>query len=219
MRLFELQNTIDDQLEKTAQGIGRPQPGTQNGLGPATAGQPPMGGTTFGAAPDGGLGDPMGAGGMPGMSGDPQNMPDLPDGAGATDQELDTDRLAKIDARVQMAVIGHPYLTDYEHKERAPSSPLRIMTMPMEDLMAIRNKAKAEIMKRTMSSEVGQFARPDAKFYQDLLSFTEKLIDAKKTATKDHPHRDRKEIKKVQTQKQPESKTKAGPVKHNPNKS
>jgi len=218
MRLYELQNDIDAQLDKTAQGIGKPQPGSatsiqQGGTGGVPGPMDPMG------APMGGA--PMMGGGMGGdpMMGQQQNQPPLPDGVGPTDQDLDVDRVAKISDAVLAAVSGHPYVTDYNHRDtKKPTHPLQLISAGMEDLSKVRNLAKVKIMNKTIRNEVGMFDSPDAKFYQDLLSFSERVMDAKKQAAKDQPHRDMKDQKKVQTQHRPESKVKAGEFRHNPNK-
>jgi len=215
MRLYELQNNIDDQLEKTAQGIGKPQPGTatsiqQGGMNPMGGGMDPMG------AP---MGDPMMGGVPPAGMGQEQNQPPLPNGVGPTDQDIDADRVAKVDDAVIAAASGHPYMTDYNHRDtKKPTHPLQLISAGMEDLRKVRNLAKVKIMNKTIRNEVGMFDRPDAKFYQDLLSFAERVMDAKKQAAKDHPHRDVKSQKQVQTQHRPESKVKPGEFRHNPNK-
>lgn len=211
MHLYELQNNIDDELEKTAQGIGKPQPGTATSI--QQGGMNPMG------APMGG--DPMMGGGMGGdpMMGQQQNMPPIPDGAGPTDQDIDADRVAKVDDAVLSAVSGHPYVTDYNHRDtKKPTHPLQLISADMGDLSRVRNLAKVKIMNKTIRNEVGMFDRPDARFYQDLLSFVERVMQSKKQAAKDHPHRDQQHTKKVQTQVRPESKTKPGEFRHNPNK-
>lgn len=210
MKLYELRNNIDDQLNNTAAAIGKTRPGQMNGIGPQMGGSDALGGPQ--GAPGGMQPDPMGNP-MGGEQMDP-NQPDLPMGAGPTDADMDAERIAKIDASTIAAVSGMPYVTDYVHRdEKSPTHPLQIASASMEDLMSIRNVARAEMLNRSISNQFGLFDRPDTKFYQDLLSYVERVIDMKKQETKNNPGSN-KEHKPARVQKQPEPKTKAGEFKH-----
>jgi len=70
-----------------------------------------------------------------------------------------------------------------------------------------RNKANIE----SFNGDLGAMDNPDIKFFQDLVSFVDKIIEVKKSATKEHT--DKKAGKTSKPEKRPESKTKAGEFK------
>ena len=83
--------------------------------------------------------------------------------------------------------------------------------MQMDDLQSLRTMARNKANIESFNGDLGAMDNPEIKFFQDLVSYVDKLIEVKKSATKEYT--DDKQGKTAKHEKRPESKTKAGKVK------
>jgi hypothetical protein len=191
---------IDKELEKTASDIGKTK---QLGQGDDTGDNP--GG--FGAAPD------PAAGQSPLQAGEEDPLAtDDPLASDATDDAEDEMLMQKVDEILIAAAKTHRYATTYNHTDNSKIHPYKILSMSIDELQSLRLMARNKFNLETFNGNVGSADNPDINFFQDLVSFADKVLDVKKSSTKEH--RSKREGKTAKHEKRPESKTKAGKAKH-----
>ena len=197
---------IDRDLEKTAGDINNANGAGRDNEIPADAGGE-MGAGDFGAAPNPAAGEsPL----QMGDEGD-QLAADDPLGTAATDEEEDEMLMKKVDSVLVSAAKGHPYTRNYNHEDKSKIHPYKILSMQMDDLQSLRTMARNKANIESFNGDLGAMDNPEIKFFQDLVSYVDKLIEVKKSATKEYT--DDKQGKTAKHEKRPESKTKAGKVK------
>jgi hypothetical protein len=197
---------IDRDLEKAATDIGNATGAGQDNEIPGDAAGG-MGAGEFGAAPNPADGEsPL----QMGDEGDPLATDDEL-GAGATDEEEDEMLMKKVDSVLVSAAKGHPYARNYNHEDKSKIHPYKILSMQMDDLQSLRTMARNKANIESFNGDLGAMDNPDIKFFQDLVSYVDKLIEVKKSATKEYT--DDKQGKTAKHEKRPESKTKPGKVK------
>ncbi len=194
---------IDNDLEKAAGEISK---STGAGQDDETAG---MGGeNAFGDAPNPEAGEsPLQAG----DEADPLATDD-PLAAGETDEEEDEMLMKKVDSILVSAAKGHPYTRNYSHEDKSKIHPYKILSMQMDELQSLRTMARNKANIESFNGDLGSMDNPEIKFFQDLVSYVDKLIEVKKSATKEYTNgKQGKNVKKPE--ERPESKTKPGEVK------
>jgi len=166
--------------------------------------------------------DGMDDDGMGGMDDDFGEM--SPDGMeGEGEDEADPIQAKDIDSEVVSSVHGMSYLDDYRHEDNSKIHPMRILQMEMNELEDLHKLVKAKIINTTIMSEPGSsYADPGAKFFTDLLSFVDKVIDGAKKVVQDSEEDSKSDADKVSN---PKPKMQNAPknnetkeFKHNPNK-
>jgi hypothetical protein len=194
---------IDNDLEKAAGEISK---STGAGQDDETAG---MGGDAgFGDAPNPEAGEsPLQAG----DEADPLATDD-PLAAGETEEEEDEMLMKKVDSVLVSTAKGHPYTRNYSHEDKSKIHPYKILSMQMDELQSLRTMARNKANIESFNGDLGSMDNPEIKFFQDLVSYVDKLIEVKKSATKEYT--DGKQGKNVKKpEERPESKTKPGAVK------
>ena len=194
---------IDNDLEKAAGEISK---STGAGQDDETAG---MGGENqFGDAPNPEAGEsPLQAG----DEADPLATDD-PLAAGETDEEEDEMLMKKVDSILVSAAKGHAYTRNYAHDDKSKIHPYKILSMQMDELQSLRTMARNKANIESFNGDLGSMDNPEISFFQDLVSYVDKLIEVKKSATKEYT--DGKQGKNVKKpEERPESKTKPGAVK------
>jgi hypothetical protein len=82
----------------------------------------------------------------------------------------------------------------------------------MDELQSLRTMARNKANIESFNGDLGSMDNPEIKFFQDLVSYVDKLIEVKKSATKEYTNgKQGKNVKKPE--ERPESKTKPGEVK------
>lgn len=197
MYLYELQaSTIDKELEDTARTIGKGgQPSDPNA---------PQGAPEASTGPMTDPNDPLG--------GEEPNMPDPGMLDDPSADEIEIAKTKKIDSYVVASIKGHPYISDYRHRSNSKISPDKIIQMDMDQLVQLRNLVRNKISLNSINDQFGLYDDPGMKFYQDMISFVEKIIDGKKLATKNLPNKS-SSGKKVSFKNADEPNTKPGKVK------
>lgn len=195
--LYELQAAqIDRELEQTADQIGRVsgrnQPADPGGLG-------------GGFDATGEFGDSMAA---------PQDQsllqqqqpedPDLPPLGGIEDAEKEERMAKKVDTSVIAAVKNMPYVKNYRHQESSRVHPFQILQMPIDELNQLRNIVRNKINMDSFTDEVGIYDSPDARFYQELLSYVDKALETQRSSLKGHT--DKRDGKTAKFKKREQSK-------------
>jgi len=173
MFLYELRSAdIDRELEQTAGDIER-----AGSAGQPTAGSlgPEMG--TMGAAQQ-----------QPGAF--PQNEPQVPSIGAETPTPVEDDIFKKkVDSYLLSAVKGMDFVSKYQHRERSPSHPYRILQKDTDELNHLRDRLRGKINMIGMETPIGGFDNPEGKYFQDMLAFVDRVLSLKKRITK--PGRDR----------------------------
>lgn len=199
---------IDRDLEKTAGDIAQSS-ALRGGDETAMQGQDGMSPGEFGNAPD-----PM-AGQSPLQQQDnPELAADDPMGAEPTDDEQDEMLMQKVDSILVNAAKGHPYSRKYKHPDNSKIHPYKILGMQMDELQQLRTMARNKANLDTFNGELGAYDNEDITFFQDLVSFVDKVIATKKSQTKEYD--DKKQGKTAKAEKRKDSKTKPGKVKKQP---
>jgi len=196
---------IDRDLDKAAGEISAATgPGQDAGGQNAEAGAE----AGFGDAPDPAAGEsPLQAG----DEADPLATDD-PLASGETDEDEDEMLMQKVDSILVSAAKGHPYARNYKHDDKSKIHPYKILSMQPDELQSLRTMARNKANIESFNGDVGAMDNPDIKFFQDLVSYVDKLIEVKKSATKEYSNG--KQGKNVEKPKErPESKTKPGAVK------
>ena len=207
-RLDELASAdIDRELEQTAAEIGKTNSlagGDETAAGIGAGDN--LGAGEFGAAPDPALGQSP-------LQGDDTGelAADDPLASGATDDAEDEMLMAKVDEILIAAAKGHPYASGYKHQEKSKIHPYKILGMSIDELQSLRTMARNKFNLESFNGEVGAADNPDIKFFQDLVSFVDKVLEVKKSSTKEH--KDKKEGKTAKFSKRDEPKTKPGKAK------
>lgn len=205
-KLSEASADIDGELEKAASEIGKATGAGQDDEVPADAAGE-MGADEFGAAPNPEAGEsPL----QMGDEGD-ELAADDPLAAGVTDEEEDEMLMKKVDSVLVSAAKGHPYARNYKHDDASKIHPYKMLSMQMDELQSLRTMARNKANIESFNGDIGAMDNPEIKFFQDLVSYVDKLIEVKKSATKEYS--DGKQGKNAKTEKRPESKTKPGKVK------
>ena len=130
---------------------------------------------------------------------------------GATDEEQDEMLMQKVDSVLVSAAKGHPYARGYNHEDNSKIHPYKILGMQMDELQQLRTMARNKANMETFNGELGAMDNPDIKFFQDLVSFVDKIIEVKKSATKEY--KDKKEGKTATAEQAPAPKTQPGKAK------
>ena len=207
-RLDELASAdIDRDLEKAAGDISK-----ATGAGQDTEADPGMG-ADMGAGDFGDAPNPE-AGASPlqqGQDDGTELAADDPMAAGMPDEAEDEMLMKKVDSLLVSAAKGHPYARNYKHDEGSKIHPYKILSMPMDELQQLRTMARNKANIESFNGDIGAMDNPDIKFFQDLVSYVDKLIEVKKSATKEYS--DKKQGKTAKHEKRPENKTKPGAVK------
>lgn len=197
---------IDNDLEKAAGEISKATGGGQDdetaGMGAGDAGG------AFGDAPN------PEAGASPLQMGDEggELATDDPLGTAETEEEEDEMLMKKVDSVLVSAAKGHSYTRNYDHDDKSKIHPYKILSMQMDELQSLRTMARNKANIESFNGDLGSMDNPDIKFFQDLVSYVDKLIEVKKSATKEYT--DGKQGKNVKPpEEREESKTKAGKVK------
>ncbi len=196
---------IDSKLEKSANEVGQASAlssgdETAAGLGMGDN----LGAGEFGAAPD-----PL-AGQSP-LQSQGNLAADDQLGTEPTDDEQDEMLMQKVDSILLAAVKGHGYAKSYRHPDNSKIHPYKILGMQMDELNQLRTMARNKANMETFDGELGAYDNPDITFFQDLVSFVDKVIDVKKSSTREHT--DKKQGKTAKFDQQEEPKTKAGKAK------
>ena len=199
---------IDRELEKTAGEVGKASAlagGDETAAGQGAGDN--LGAGDFSGAPDPAAGEsPLQAGDDPG-----ELAADDPMGTEATDEEEDEMLLQKVDEILIAAAKGHTYARGYRHPDNSKIHPYKILSMSMDELSSLRTMARNKFNLESFNGEVGAADNPDIKFFQDLVSFIDKVLEVKKSSTKEH--KDKKEGKTAEFDQMEEPKTKAGKAK------
>lgn len=204
-RLFE--QDLEQELEQVAKGIASGQQDPQGGVGG-------LGGAQTEPGLPGGLdgmnqaADPT-LGQAPGQ--DPLNVPDEAPLAGDDDLEADEALQKKVDTALVSATRNHPFNTKWRHDEKSKIAPYRILSYQPDDLYRLRTASRNLYQKETMSDRFGAYDSDTVRFYGDLISFVERVLDVKKTSTKDVKNKE--EGKTASFDKADSPKTQAGKVK------
>lgn len=177
--LREQATDIDSRVRDTAQQVRR-------GVGMGAGETDDLTAGTFGQAPDPTAGQSPLQQQQP--EGEEQDLlqPDLAPGEAPTDDELDELMMKSVDSAVISAVKGMPYTDSYRHEETSKIHPYRIMQMTADELNQLRTMARNKLNMETFSGRLGVYDSPDVKFFQDLVSFVDKVIETKKKVTKGH---------------------------------
>lgn len=193
---------IDNELEKAASEIGKATGAGKDNEVPADAGD-----EQFGAAPN------PEAGASPLQMGDEADplATDDPLASGESEEDEDEMLMKKVDSVLVSAAKGHPYARNYKHDEGSKIHPYKILSMQPDELQSLRTMARNKANIESFNGDLGAMDNPDIKFFQDLVSYVDKLIEVKKSATKEYT--DGKQGKNAKTEQRPESKTKPGKVK------
>lgn len=142
-----------------------------------------------------------GSGPMQNNQGQQQNVPD-DFGMGDEDgDEIDVEKTKQVDNYIVSSTKNMDYVTKYNHKENSKIHPFKLAQMPLDELNQVRGLVKNKISINTFSDNFGLYDDPSMKFYQDMISFVEKLTDLKKLAVKQNKER-RGEGPKTKVQKQ-----------------
>ncbi len=197
---------IDRDLEKASKDISNATGAGQDNEIPADAGGE-MGAVDFGAAPNPAAGEsPL----QMGDEADPLAADD-PMAAGVSDEDEDEMLMKKVDTVLVSAAKGHPYARNYNHEDKSKIHPYKILSMQMDELQSLRTMARNKANIESFNGDLGAMDNPEIKFFQDLVSYVDKLIEVKKSATKEYT--DDKHGKTAKPEERPESKTKPGKVK------
>ena len=194
----EFSANIDDDLDKVASDIGKA------GSEPGEPAADPMAGNPA-AAPD-----PM-AGESPLQAADDAVEPDPEMGTEMSDEEQDEMLMQKVDAALVDVAKGHPYVKSYKHPDNSKIHPYKILTMQMDELQQLRTMARNKANMEGFNDEPGVYTNPDIKFFQDLVSFVDHVIETMKSVTK--PANDKKQGKNAKFDQKADPKTKPGKAK------
>lgn len=203
-RLFE--QDIDQQLQDTASKIQQASvmdTGEQNaGMGPADFGQVPT---------------PADIGGQSPLQ--QTNQPEMPPGAGVPGDDVQDELFTKkVDSAVLAAIKGHDYTSEWDLDEKHPLHPYRILTMPMDELQQLRTAGRNKASQKTLGGELGTYDDDELKFWQDLVSFVDKVIETKKSTEKEYTEQKQGKTAKFKQMK-PSKNIKAGEYKPGAGKS
>lgn len=200
---------IDQQLEKTSSDIAKSSQlagGDETAAGVGAGDN--LGAGSFSGAPDPAAGEsPLQA---IGDETDPLAADD-PMGSESTEDEEDEMLMQKVDEILIAAAKGHKYTKGYNHQDKSKIHPYKILGMQMDELQSLRTMARNKFNLESFNGEVGAADNPDIQFFQDLVSFVDKVLDVKKSSTKER--RDGKEGKTAKFDKKKDPKTKAGKAK------
>ena len=136
----------------------------------------------------------------------PDSMPPSPLGGDDTDVE----DVKKVDSFVVASTKTLPYVTDYRHSDTSKINPFKIAQMDLDELYQLRNLVRNTINQNTFSNQFGAYSDPGMRFYQDMLTYVEKVIEAKRVGTKNAK---RTEAKPAKFGNKPEPKIAPGEVK------
>lgn len=194
---------IDNDLEKAAGEISK---ATGAGQDDETGGE--AGAADFGAAPN------PEAGASPLQMGDEgeELATDDPLASTETDEEEDEMLMKKVDSVLVSAAKGHPYTRNYAHDDKSKIHPYKILSMQMDELQSLRTMARNKANIESFNGDLGSMDNPEIKFFQDLVSYVDKLIEVKKSATKEYTD-DKQGKSAKKPEERPEPKTKPGAVK------
>jgi len=196
---------IDSKLEKSANEVGQ---ASALGGGDETAARIGAG-DNLGAGDFGGAPDPL-AGQSP-LQSQGELAADDPMSTEPTDDEQDEMLMQKVDSILLTAVKGHGYSKNYRHPDGSKIHPYKILGMQMDELNQLRTMARNKANIETFDGELGAYDNPDITFFQDLVSFVDKVIEVKKSSTREHT--DKKQGKTAKFDKQADAKAKPGKVK------
>jgi hypothetical protein len=200
-QLFE--QDLEQELDTVAKGIASGQTDPQ-GMGGGQADDTLPGGLDgMNQAADPTLGQ------TPGQQ--PLNVPDEAPLGGEDELETEEALQRKIDSALVSATRNHPFNTKWRHTDNSKIAPYRILGYQPDDLHRLRTAARNLYQKETMSDRFGAYDSDEVRFYADLISFVERVLDIKKSGTKDTMNK--KEGKTAKFDKASKPNTKAGKVK------
>lgn len=193
---------IEADLERTAQSIGQASAlgqGDETAAGVGAGDN--LGAGDFGAAPDP-------AAGQSPLQGADDAAADPALGTDPTDAEQDEALMKKVDATLVAAVKGHKYAKGYRHPDNSKIHPYKILSMTIDELNQLRTMARNKANIDTFNGEMGVYDNPAIKFFQDLISYVDKVIEVKKSSTKEHT--DKQQGKTAEFETRGDSRIKAG---------
>lgn len=145
--------------------------------------------------------------GVAGGIDDAQNQPEMPEGGLPQGEEPNDEPDVKpVDASMFAAFKSLPYVTKWKFDDENKTHPMRIMTMGLDELSNLQNMVRAKMQLATTQGNPGSYDSPDMEYYQDLLSFVEKVLAYRKQ----HDERDIPSQSAPDVQKQPTPKNAAG---------
>ena len=142
---------------------------------------------------------------------DPLNVPDQAGLDAEGDAEADEALQKKVDTALVSATRNHPFNTQWRHDEKSKIAPYRILSYQPDELHQLRTAARNLYQRETMSDRFGAYDSDEVRFYGDLISFVERVLDTKKTGTKDV--KDKREGKTATFQHAAKPNTQAGKAK------
>ena len=198
-RLFE--QDLEQELDAVAKGIAAGQTEPQGGVQADDVLPGGLDGMNQAADPT--------LGQTPGQQ--PLNVPDEAPMGGADELEDEEALQRKVDSALVSATRNHPFNTKWRHTDKSKISPYRILGYQPDDLHRLRTAARNLYQKETMSDRFGAYDSDEVRFYADLISFVERVLEDKKSGTKDM--KNKKEGKTATFDKASKSNTRAGKVK------
>lgn len=156
MKLYELQqNNLDDEIENQLKNVADGMDDQDNQPDVPVHGNMPTG-----QADENPLSDP---------SPEPTE-----------DEEREENMSKPIDSGLLSAVQNLPYVSRYNHESSQNTHPMNLLTLDVSDMEKVRNRARNEIASKTMTDAYGLYDDPELRFWQDLVSFMERAITAKR---------------------------------------
>ena len=137
--------------------------------------------------------------------------PDAPMGTEMSDEDKDEIMSRKVDSVLVAAARNHPYSKNYNHDDSSKIHPFALLSKDLDELHSIRTMAINKERLEKFNNDFGTYENPNVQFFNDLISFLEKIIRSTKTSTKEY--KDNKEGKTAKVEKRPDSKTKPGETK------
>lgn len=139
-----------------------------------------------------------------------QDMMNEPDGdmfGGELSDEAQDEFLSKrLDSMVAASVKGHSYMTEWRHEESSKLHPFNILQMTLDELNQLITMARNKINVNIFSGDVSIYDSEDFKFFQDLVSFSEKVKSVKQQTSKDRNDKKTSRNAKFDKQKEPKNK-------------
>lgn len=184
----DIEGNLEDTANRLKQATGR----DTNDMDPSNFGQAPD--------PEAGM-SPLQQQGQ-----DIENEPDDDMFAGDLSDEAQDEFLSKrLDSMVAASVKGHSYMTNWRHEESSKLHPFNILQMTLDELNQLITMARNKINMNIFSGDVAVYDQPDFKFFQDLVSFTEKVKSVKQQTSKERNDKKTSKSAKFDKQKEPKN--------------
>lgn len=170
-------------IEKTPTDIEGNLEDTANRLKRSSSQQPAgdMSPSDFGQAPD----PEQGMSPLQQQDQEPDNEPDNDMFGDLSDETQDEFLSKRLDSMVASSVKGHPYMTQWRHEESSKLHPFNILQMTIDELNNLITMSRNKINMSVFSGDVGVYDQADFRFFQDLVSFTEKAKSVKQQVSKE----------------------------------